>query len=387
MSNPTTIRTVRFRVLPGSRRMAHDMARLAGACRFTWNAVLADQEDLVRVARMNGAASPSVSFFSLGLAFTQLRHATPWLQELPAFVVRYTLKHQADAWTAHFRGQRGRPRFKRRDAGDGFTIPERVRFDGRHLTIPKLGSVRLRRRGGNPYADGEPRTATFTRRCGKWYCTIAYRVSEPVKRANGKAVGVDMNVRQVALSTGEILRLPDMARLEARKRRYQRMVARRQKGSRRRERAKAMLSKTSHRLANIRSDWQHQASRKIANQAETVCVEALRVKAMIHGNRGLNREILATGWGGLREKLAYKSTELVSVNPAYTSQTCHECGHVDAGNRQSQAAFECLACGHKDNADVNAAKNIRRQGLAHLHGEGRSRKRPQRPVKPAAETA
>ncbi|MEV5010016.1 transposase [Streptomyces sp. NPDC055692] len=52
-------------------------------------------------------------------------------------------------------------------------------------------------------------------------------------------------------------------------------------------------------------------------------------------------------------------TGVVLVNPAYTSQTCHRCKHVDAKNRESQAVFACTACGHRDHADVNAAKNIR----------------------------
>ena len=383
MENPTTIRQVTFRVLPGSRGRARDLARLAGACRFVWNQVLADQEDLHRIARMVGARSPSVSFFTLGKAFTQLRRVTPWLRDLPFAVARHALKRQADAWAAHFKGQHGRPRFKSRHKGtDGFTIPEQVRFDGEFIAIPKIGRVRLRRRGGNPHAGGEARQATFKRRCGKWHCTIAYAVSEPARNRNGLAVGVDMNARQVAASDGAIHRMPDVSRLEARRRRHQRMVARRRKGSNRRERAKRLLAKTSARMAGIRGDWQHQASRRIADSAETVCVEALRPKAMTTaGGRhkaGLNRAVRDTGWAGLRQKLEYKAGEVVAVNPAYTSQTCHACGVVDAANRRSQAQFECVACGHRDNADVNAAKNIRASGIgASARGGGGSA----RPVK------
>lgn len=343
--------------------MARRLSMLAGACRFTWNAVLADQEDLHRIAKMHGAKPPSVNYAVLSAAFTQLRRATPWLQELPYGVVRHTLKRQADAWQAHFKGQRGRPRFKARGAGtDGFTIPQGVCFDGEWIAIRRLGKVRLRRRGRNPYATGEPRTATFTRRNGKWYCTVAYAVAAPVKCRNGQSVGVDMNVGQVATSDGEIHRLPDVRRLEARKRRYQRMVARRQKGSNRRARAKLLLSKTSARLAAIRSDWQHQASHRIARRAETVCIEALNVKAMTakggSRKRGLNRSIRDTGWAGFRQKLEYKATKVVAVNPAYTSQTCSHCGHRSEQSRRSQSLFWCVSCGYLDNADVNAARNI-----------------------------
>ena len=82
----------------------------------------------------------------------------------------------------------------------------------------------------------------------------------------------------------------------------------------------------------------------------------------------LNRGILAKGWGGLartlEHKARYNGSEIVKVNPAYTSQTCSACGTVDAKSRESQARFACRSCGHAENADVNAAKNILAAGLA-----------------------
>ena len=72
----------------------------------------------------------------------------------------------------------------------------------------------------------------------------------------------------------------------------------------------------------------------------------------------LNREILGTGWTGLRQKLEYKAHRIIAVDPKYTSQRCHDCGHVEAANRKSQAVFVCEQCGHTGNADINAALNI-----------------------------
>ncbi len=46
------------------------------------------------------------------------------------------------------------------------------------------------------------------------------------------------------------------------------------------------------------------------------------------------------------------------LNPAYTSQTCSKCGHIDSQNRKTQSHFECVKCNHKENADLQAAKNI-----------------------------
>jgi transposase len=74
---------------------------------------------------------------------------------------------------------------------------------------------------------------------------------------------------------------------------------------------------------------------------------------------GLNRGILANGWGLLVQRLEHKAAGRVAkINPAYTSQTCSVCGHCAPGNRESQAVFRCVACGHQANADVNAAANI-----------------------------
>lgn len=73
----------------------------------------------------------------------------------------------------------------------------------------------------------------------------------------------------------------------------------------------------------------------------------------------LNRNILANGWGQLISRLEHKARPRVErVNPAYTSQTCSACRHCAPENRQSQAIFRCVACGHEAHADVNAAVNI-----------------------------
>ena len=87
---------------------------------------------------------------------------------------------------------------------------------------------------------------------------------------------------------------------------------------------------------------------------------------------GLNRIVLDTGWAELRAMLDYKAGRAVAVDPRDTSRTCHACGHVDGGSRRSQASFICTACGRAAHADLNAAANIRRRGLALLHEEERS---------------
>lgn len=118
-----TYRNITYRLVPGTAVRARKLASTAGACRYVWNTVLADQQGLYLSARAAGAEPPSVSFFTLGQAYTQLRRVTPWLLDLPFAPIRYTLKYQAEAWQRFFRGQGGRPRFKARRGDDRVTFP------------------------------------------------------------------------------------------------------------------------------------------------------------------------------------------------------------------------------------------------------------------------
>ena len=88
---------------------------------------------------------------------------------------------------------------------------------------------------------------------------------------------------------------------------------------------------------------------------------------------GLNQSILSNNWSRLRKRLKDKMDanggNLVIVPAAYTSQTCHKCGHVAKENRESQAVFKCVECGHRANADVNAAMNILSRALVKTGGD------------------
>ena len=92
----------------------------------------------------------------------------------------------------------------------------RVRDDV--LNVPKVGRVTLSRRGGNPHAGYPPVKTTVKRVNGKWYCVVVYKVPAVARPDNGLALGVDMNCGQVAASTGDVLRMPDMARLDGEER-------------------------------------------------------------------------------------------------------------------------------------------------------------------------
>jgi transposase len=142
---------------------------------------------------------------------------------------------------------------------------------------------------------------------------------------------------------------------------------------------KAAIAQLYALAGDRRKDWVEKTSTNLARRFDVIRVEDLRITQMTRrpkprpdpgrpgkwlpnrrrAKAGLNRGILANGWGDLVRRLQHKAAGRVErVNPAYTSQTCSVCGHCASENRESQAVFRCVACGHRANADLNAALNI-----------------------------
>ena len=385
------IRSVEFVVLPVSRVKARKMFQIAGACRFIWNHFREKNLGGYQKFKDGKGDCPETSFFSFTVGFTKLRNETDWLRELPAHPVRYTLKHFADALKEAIQGKRGFPKPKsRKKTAPSFTLPSKENFRIKKLSrkysmlcIPKVGWVKMTRRGDSLYQNAELKQVVLRYDGHRWRAFVFYKVEVEKKVDDGKVLGVDMNVGQVATSDGHFYFLPDLKKKEERRKKYQRRMARQVKGSNRRNDTRKKLAKVSRKIANIRKNWVHQTTREITDKCGTIVIEDLNVKGMTASAKGtienpgknvkqkarLNRAMLNTAFGEIKRGLEYKCGKLIEVHPAYTSQTCSECGHSEKENRKTQSRFQCVSCDFVSNADTNAAMNIRRLGMAQLHGE------------------
>ncbi|WP_278913694.1 RNA-guided endonuclease InsQ/TnpB family protein, partial [Deinococcus wulumuqiensis] len=111
-------------------------------------------------------------------------------------------------------------------------------------------------------------------------------------------------------------------------------------------------------------DFHHKTARRLVNEHDVIAHEDLKVSNMVKSN--LARSISDVGWSQFFDILSLKAEsaarKVIRVNPMYTSQTCHQCGHRSKESRLSQSRFKCVNCGHEDNADLNAARNILQAG-------------------------
>jgi putative transposase len=165
--------------------------------------------------------------------------------------------------------------------------------------------------------------------------------------------------------------------------RLQRKLARARRDSNRRAAVNHSIARLKAREVDARKDWAEKLSTDLARRFDVIRVEDLRVHDMtrsakgtvaepghnVHSKAGLNREILASGWGILVKRLEQKAPGRVEkIHPAYTSQRCSACGHVASGNRKSQAVFACTACGYAGQRGCERGSEHRRRACGDCAG-------------------
>jgi transposase len=368
----------RFRMYPTAAQQVA-LLEQCGHARYVWNLAL---EQWSMWTRDNGATP---GFAEQCRQLTEARAAFDWLREGSQTVQQQALRDLDQAVKNFYAGTHRRPTWRKAGLHEGFRIVgsqagrvEQLSRKWARVLMPKVGWVRFRLSRAIPDA----KSYRITRdQMGRWHLAFA-AIPPPIPApGTGEVVGVDRGVAvAAALSTGELLTCPGLSnREEERLKQLQRRVARCRRGSRRRQRLKAAIAKLCARARDRRKDWVEKTSTDLARRFDVIRIENLRIAQMTrrpkprpdakraggylpNGRRakaGLNRGILANGWGLLIQRLEHKAAGRVErINPAYTSQTCSVCGHRAPGNRESQAVFRCVACGHQANADVNAAANI-----------------------------
>lgn len=366
------------------------MRRFAGCCRFLWNKALALEMESYEVC----GKRLGYNALANSLKWWKKEEETAFLAEAHSQILQQALKDLDRAYQNFFAKRAEFPRFKKKGAHDSFRYPQGFKVDGGNsrIFLPKIGWVRYRK---SRNAEGTPKQVTVSLCAGKWYVSIQTESEVPAPlHLSPKAIGIDMGIARFAtFSDGTSVEpLNTFRRYESKLAQLQRRLAKRIFRSGNWQKLKAKIQELHHKIANIRTDFLHKLTTMISKNHALVVVEDLKVGNMsrsasgtvenpgrnVRAKSGLNKSILDQGWFEFRRQLAYKlewlGGKLLAVPPQYTSQTCNHCGCVDKQNRPSQAVFKCVACGHEDDADHNAALNILAAGLAVIAcGEGRVR--------------
>jgi putative transposase len=358
----------------------HVMRKFAGCCRFVWNKALAlEKETYEQEGKRHG-----YNKLAGLLRDWKKEEDTAFLSEAHSQILQQALKDLDRAYVNFFQNRAEFPRFKKKGMHDAFRYPQSFKLDegNARIFLPKTGWVRYRKSRG---IEGTPKQVTVSLSAGKWYVSVqTEREVEAPVHPSESSVGIDMGVSRFATFSdgGGLAPLNSFRNHEVRLAKLQRRLARKVKFSANWNKQKNKVQRLHKKIANVRNDFLHKATTDISKKHAMVVMEDLRVRNMsasasgsleqpgrnVRVKSGLNKSILDQGWYEFRRQLGYKLAwsggVLVVIPPEYTSQTCHACGNVDKSNRVKQAQFICTACGHKANADHNAALNILAAGHA-----------------------
>lgn len=371
----------RYRLYPTAEQAAFMLDRHCADARFVWNLAVEQFNYGVRGRRGPGPAARQKQL-------AEARKQFEWLAAGSSSVQQQALRDFDRAAEAFFTHTHDRPTWRRKHLNEGFCIRDTsVRGLNRkwaQVFVPKLGWVKFRLSRRLP--DGKLGMARVTYKSGRWH--VAFPAPQPevaAKPGRGQTVvGIDRGVATtLALSDGAMLRAPIMRVREQKQLvRLQKQLAKCCKGSHRRRKVKARIARLHGRVADRRRDWVEKTTTRIAATYGTIAVEKLPTRNMVRAPKpkpdpdnagaylpngraakaGLNRKIYANCWGLIAQRLDHKTsasgTFLVEVPAAYSSLECRNCGHISTENRKSQAEFECIACGHEDHADIQAAATI-----------------------------
>lgn len=379
--------------------------QVAGVCRAVWNTGLAQRRMYRRDRRWINYAQQAKE-----LADAKSHAELGWLAAAPSHTLQQTLMDLDKAcrvqgtWRIRFRAKtRWSPSF-RFPVGKHMQVVKISKRWGQ-VNLPKFGQVTFRRTRD---LGGIIRSATITRESvhGDWYISFLVEdgVQTPAPDMTKPAIGIDRGVKvALALSDGRMLdeqfttdrEQIGMAGLQRRAARQHgpripgtRGRAGRRAPSKRWLATQARIAKQLAKQRRRRDDFTTKTARTLTETHSLIVIEDLQVAQMTKRaapkpdpdhpgvflpnraaqKKGLNRAILAKGWGkfrlALQHKARYTGTEIIHVPAAFTSQRCHQCGHTAKENRESQAVFRCIMCGHTANADTNAALNILAAGHA-----------------------
>lgn len=289
--------------------------------------------------------------------------------------LQFALKSLDTAFVNFFKNRSEFPRFKSKRHKNSFTVPQSGKIEGNSIRIPKFKKgikVKLHKE-----VKGKIGKMTISRTpTGKYFVCICTEEEIQQFPKSNKAVGIDLGIKDfVITSEGKKFKNNRYTKKYASKlKREQQHLSRKKKGSNGFEKQKLKVAKIHEKVSNSRLDTLHKVSYELVKNNQIIAIENLNVKGMIK-NRKLSKHITDASWGSFVNLLHYKcywyGRELVKINRFFpSSKTCNECGWINKELNLSDREWTCEN-GHHLDRDLNAAKNILKEGLQ-LYRQGLS---------------
>ncbi len=352
---------IKYRLLP-TRAQETALCVTLAVCRDVYNSMVAERTAVYETEKK------SLTMYNQIPQLAQWKKAHPELSEVHSQVLQNVAVRVDLAFKAFFRRVKageapGYPRLKGRGVYDSINFPQAqktgCKLIGSRLHVSKIGHVKA---VVHRPLVGDAKTCTIRRQAGKWLAFFTCEVEPEALPSSAESIGIDVGLNQfAALSNGTFVASPRFFRRDEKAlAKAARKQAKTVKRSRARRKANKVLSRIHERIRNCHHDFVHQLSRRLVNQYGLIAVEKLNVKGMVK-NHCLAKSISDASWSIFRTVLSQKAESaartIAEIDPAYTSQDCHQCGNR-ATKKLSERWHLCPMCGASLDRDTNAAINI-----------------------------
>jgi len=346
------------------------LARTFGSARYVWNAILDWRS---KEYSLNGT---KIGYAKSTAKLTEMKQSPDlaWLYDVSNVALQQALRNQDKAFSNFFAKRGKYPKFKSKNDKQSIRLMSNAfRMKDGALYIAKsnepLAFVESR-----PLPDKVSSITISKDTTGRYFVAFQGEAEKALLPVADKAIGIDLGLTSfLATSEGEKISAPKIYRKhEAKLAKYQRSMARKQKGSNNRNKARVKVARHHARIADTRKDFLHKLSTRIVNENQVIAVEDLNV-AGLQKNNCLAKSIADASWSEFTRQLEYKSAwygrTFVKVNRWYpSSQICSCCGHQDGKKALNVREWTCSECGAIHDRDTNAAINIRQAGVAEIAG-------------------
>jgi putative transposase len=356
------LRVVKVRLYPDVQQQ-QSLAQAFGSCRWLWNYFL----NLTNQTYQE--TGKGLSGYEIKKIIPQLKKEHEWLSLTYSQCLQQVCLNLGVAFNNFFEKRAKYPMFKSKHGKQSIQYPQNVKITDNQLILPKIGKVSaiIHRE-----IEGKIKTVTITKNCSEQYfAAILFEdgKEKPELIAEGKAIGIDLGLTHFAItSDGSKFDNPRILNKHEKNLKIkQQQLSRKEKGSSNRNQARKKVAKVHRKITNCREDFLHKLSRRIVNENQVIVVENLHVKGMIQ-NHCLAKSIQQVGWGMFCTMLKYKAENEGKIYQEVdrffpSSKTCHVCLNQVGKLPLDIRYWTCEKCQSKHDRDINAAINLRDEGL------------------------
>lgn len=350
----------KFRIYP-SKEQEIAFSQTAGCSRFVYNKLL----------ELSTAEYEQTGKFILGYdlsnAIVGLKKEFPWLKEVNSQSLQVSAGNLASAFKNRFSKSRkkkaGFPKFKSKSGNISFAVPQHFAIKKNQIKLPKIGwiSCLMHRK-----LEGKAKSLIIDKDVDAWFVSILCKLpdKDPIPFDKIGIVGIDLGLKTFAVtSDGEFIEAPDMSRQYAKLKNLQKHHAKKQKGSRNRDKARIKVARQYRKIRRITKNFIETTSAAIAKQYDVVSVEDLNIQGM-KKNRRLSGPIQKVSWGAFVDALSRKMKVHKVSRWFPSSKTCSCCGWIKRDLTLADRTFVCDSCGFQEDRDLNAALNLRTAATA-----------------------